>query len=185
MLLHHTGLHLNVLPLFSTRHPLGYLRSQGTLAGFSWKVPKKNKTTELLCLSVLLFEMIKNKNRKMRKCSRYQSLPLACQFVLPRCTSAYLSKVLVAGELIRVQHCALNGKPVILREMHQHKHVCHIVCAYPKEPYHSQESPWTGHRGIGGGLPHRWSYKANVVKQTSSPARWHRCVSWCATGKVF
>lgn len=145
----------------------------------------QKKKTEMLCLSVSLFQMIKNKNRKPRKCSRYQSLPLGCQFAHPRCTSAYLSKVLVAGELVRVQHCALNGKPVILREMHQHKHVCHIACAYPKEPYHSQESPRTGHRGIGGGLPHRWSYKANVVKQTSSPARWHRCVSWCATGKVF
>lgn len=56
--LHHTGLHLNVLPLFSTRHPLGYLRSQGTQAGFSWKVPEKTHTkkktnnTELLCLSI-------------------------------------------------------------------------------------------------------------------------------------
>lgn len=44
--LHHTGLHLNVLPLFSTRHPLSYLRSQGTQAGFSWKVPEKTHTAQ-------------------------------------------------------------------------------------------------------------------------------------------
>lgn len=106
-LLHHTGLHLNVLLYSQHVIPSATYTHRERRQGSAVRCQKNQGAALSQCFGFSNDEKkSKNPNKRGRGGSTYRFPSPGCQLLQAKCTAASLSKVLVASELIRVQHCA-------------------------------------------------------------------------------